>query len=465
MNIFDYLRLAWDQLKRRIVVTALCTMGIAIGSASIIVALSFGESINHYSRVQMSQFMKTDEITIHSGNPPSSTSSRDPNETKAYEITKSKIDIMRTFPNVKAIATYQTLNSMQFEVDHKSGYINNLFATELDTLSDFGFEFQQGGPTDQENTIILSYGATMGLFDEQLSRSNQQAYRNDSDYDGGSAARNIQTRLIAYPLYQKQVILKPNLYGPSGITSTNIQFPLRVIGILKKPEGMSDQNASNMKTAFISPSLGKKLQEAITNAANASANGSNQEQQPVPEFNEVKIKVTDSTHVKNIEDGVKKLKLSSQTNLHYEEQMQGQLVILRFIFGGVGLFILFVASISIIVAMTMSTHQRRRQIGIMKVLGANLSQIRNMFIAESAMLGLLGGACGILLSYWVIWGINLAVIQFSPSQSGSDLEILFISTWILPVGLFFAVMTGVLSGIYPAIKASRTDALTAIKRD
>lgn len=145
--------------------------------------------------------------------------------------------------------------------------------------------------------------------------------------------------------------------------------------------------------------------------------------------------------------------------------MQGQLVILRFIFGGVGLFILFVASISIIVAMTMSTHQRRRQIGIMKVLGANLSQIRNMFIAESAMLGLLGGACGILLSYWVIWGINLAVIQFSPSQSGSDLEILFISTWILPVGLFFAVMTGVFSGIYPAIKASRTDALTAIKRD
>ncbi|SFL26856.1 MacB-like core domain-containing protein [Paenibacillus sp. 1_12] len=467
MNIFDYLRLAWDQLKRRVVVTALCTMGIAIGSASIVVALSFGESINHYSRVQMSQFMKTDEITIHRGNPTSGTSSGDPNETKAYELTKSKIDIMRTFPNVKAIATYQTLNSLQFEVDHKSGYINNLFATELDTLSAFGFEFQQGGPADQENAIILSYGATMGLFDEQLSRSNQQAMRNNSDSDGGSYERNGQMRLIAYPLYQKQVILKPNLFVPGGMTSSNIQFPLRVIGILKKPEGMSDQAASNMKTAFVSPSLGKKLQEAINNASsgNSNTNGSNQEQQPSPEFNEVKIKVTNSTHVKEIEEGIKKLKLSSQTNLHYEEQMQGQLVILRFIFGGVGLFILFVASISIIVAMTMSTHQRRRQIGIMKVLGANLNQIRNMFIAESAMLGLLGGACGILLSYWVIWGINLAVIQFSPSQSGSDLEILFISPWILPVGLFFAVMTGVLSGIYPAIKASRTDALTAIKRD
>mgnify|MGYP001426010349 FL=1 len=44
-------------------------------------------------------------------------------------------------------------------------------------------------------------------------------------------------------------------------------------------------------------------------------------------------------------------------------------------------------------------------------------------------------------------------------------EILFIDPWILAVGLFFALLTGVLSGIYPAIKASRTDALTAIKRE
>jgi ABC-type antimicrobial peptide transport system permease subunit len=464
MSIFDYLRLAWDQLKRRFVVTALCTMGIAIGSASIIVALSFGESINHYSRVQMTQFMSTDEITIHNGNPPQGTSNTNSNEDKSYELTKSKIDIMRNFPYVKAIATYQTMNSQQFVLDHKAGYINSLIATELDTLVDFGFEFQQGGPSEQENTIILSYGATMGLFDEQLSGSSKPGANNGN---GQAAERNNQQLFISYPLYQKQILLKPQIRQANGVEISNLQFPLRVVGILKKPEGVSDQAASNMKTAFISPALGKRLQDAIAgaNANTTTAGNTTLVQQPSPAYNEVKIKVDDSTHVKQIEEMVKKLKLSTQTNLHYEERMQGQLVILRFIFGGVGLFILFVASISIIVAMTMSTHQRRRQIGIMKVLGANLSQIRNMFIAESALLGLFGGACGILLSYWVIWGINLAVIQFSPPQPGADLEILFISAWILPVGLFFAIMTGVLSGLYPAVKASRTDALTAIKRD
>ena len=74
--------------------------------------------------------------------------------------------------------------------------------------------------------------------------------------------------------------------------------------------------------------------------------------------------------------------------------MEQELAIVRLIFGGVGLFVLLVASISIVVAMTMSTYQRRRQIGIMKVLGANLRQIRNMFLVESILLGIIGGLCG-----------------------------------------------------------------------
>ncbi|NOU97964.1 FtsX-like permease family protein [Paenibacillus sp. LMG 31456] len=467
MKGFDYLRLGWDQLRRRMVVTALCTMGIAIGSASIIVALSFGESINHYSREQMSYFMKSDEITVRNGYANDANPS-DPNAAKPYELTKAKIEIMRSFPHVKAIATYQTLNSFEFDIDSKKGRINNIYATELHTLEAFGYELQQGSASDQENTIILSYGATMGLLDQQLSRTRSLQIQNMSE-DRQVSDSWKQQMYLAYPVYQKQIMLIPQIYRPNGAPVSATAIPLRVIGILKKPEGIPDDAIMNMKTAFVSPGLGKRLQETIANMYTSSSgdksNNGESQKKKTSEYNEVKIKVEQSIHVKEVDDLIKKLKLSTETNIHREEQMQGQLVILRLIFGGIGLFILFVASISIIVAMTMSTYQRRRQIGIMKVLGANLNQIRNMFMTESALLGLLGGGCGILLSYWVIWGINIAVIQFTPQRPGSEAEILFISPWILPVGLFFAVMTGVLSGIYPAVKASRTDALTAIKRD
>ncbi|MNI85635.1 ABC transporter permease YtrF precursor [compost metagenome] len=111
--------------------------------------------------------------------------------------------------------------------------------------------------------------------------------------------------------------------------------------------------------------------------------------------------------------------------------------------------------------MTMSTYQRRRQIGIMKVLGANLRQIRNMFIVEAALLGLLGGLLGVLFSYWIVWGINALINSLSEQQE----SIIYIPAMTVFIGIIFAVMTGVLSGIYPAISASRTDALTAIRRD
>ncbi|SDC21523.1 MacB-like core domain-containing protein [Paenibacillus sp. UNCCL117] len=457
MKLRDYIRLGWDQLKRRVVVTALCAMGIAIGSASIIVALSFGESINHFSKQQMYDFLKSDEISVSAGRGPESEASGDPAAAKPYELTKAKIDLMRSFPHVKAISTYRTLNGFTLKLDTKQGYLYNIYATELDTLADFGIELQQGGPSDLENTIILSYGATMGLQDEQASRRTV-SYQNDKEAIEAWKAQ----RTIAYPMYQKMVTLVPQAFTENS--GEGKQIPVRVVGILKKPEGMSDEMISNQKIAYVSPSLGKRLYEAQLEMNGGKPRpGNNGEASGTADYDVVKVKVTESSHVKDVEQLLQKLKVSVETNLHREEQIQSQLAIVRIVFGGAGLFILFVASISIVVAMTMSTYQRRRQIGIMKVLGANLSQIRNMFMIESALLGLLGGLIGILTSYWVIWAINIVIMRFSGS-SGSD-EVLFISPWILPLGLFFAIMTGVLSGIYPAVKASRTDALTAIKRD
>ena len=73
--------------------------------------------------------------------------------------------------------------------------------------------------------------------------------------------------------------------------------------------------------------------------------------------------------IKPLEDLISKLALNASDNLAMRDQVASQLDTFKAIALGIGVFILLLASISIIVAMTMSTHQRRRQIGIMKVLG------------------------------------------------------------------------------------------------
>lgn len=457
MRLRDYLVLGWDQLRRRKVVTLLCVMGIAIGSASIVVALAFGESISHYTTKQMSYYLKTDEITIMN----SKSSGQAGGDTEFGVLTKQKMNLIRSLPHVKSIAGKENIDHMEFIADDSKVGNIDLIATDLETLADFGSEFQQGAPVEQDNVIVLSYTATVGLRDKQASLS-ESARQRQSQEEIAILEGRENAKIVSYPLYRKQIRLTKTITLTDGTTKT-VEFPVRVVAIEKRPEGMSDRMAYfSQKTAYISTGLGRQIKEAI-----AAATGDTSKLASAAEssFDNVTVKIDSAANVADTDKLIQSLKLRTMNNLSRQESLGKEFVIIRIIFGGAGLFILFVASISIIVAMTMSTHQRRRQIGIMKVLGANLKQIRNMFVVESALLGLMGGLAGILFAYWVIWGINIILIQTNSGGSGGDAEILFISFWILPLGMFFAILTGVMSGIFPAIKASRTDALTAIKRD
>ncbi|WP_080840445.1 ABC transporter permease [Cohnella massiliensis] len=437
MKLRDYVVLGWDQLRRRMVVTALCAMGIAIGSAAIIVALAFGESITHYAREQMNSFLKMDEITAFPG---ASVSQGSGTAGQGGDLTEQKIKLIRQLPNVRSAALFRQVDYANFIVDDTKRGSLQLIGADVSKLEEFGFELGQGAFSDQDNAIVISYSALYDLYDTRLEGLQAAG-------SGDAAARDRRQERISYPLYQKQLTLSVYI-GENDGAARFAEFPVRVAGVLQKPEGT--EGYEGQKIGYVSLGLADRIERA-----KRDANGAGGTVQPY-----LIVKVEDPSRVGETEELIRKLNLTTQSNVRYQEETNSQFKIIRYIFGGAGLFILFVASISIIVAMTMSTYQRRRQIGIMKVLGANLAQIRNMFVVESALLGFIGGCVGILFSYWVIWAINIVLQRFAESD-----EILFIDPWILAVGLFFALLTGVLSGIYPAIKASRTDALTAIKRE
>lgn len=179
-------------------------------------------------------------------------------------------------------------------------------------------------------------------------------------------------------------------------------------------------------------------------------------------LNSALVKVEDKRYVSQVEEQIQKLTLNTQSNLFQEEAMSGQLAMYQKAALGIGGFIMLLASLSIIVAMIMSTHQRRKQIGVMKVLGANLWQIRQMFITEAAMLGLMGGVAGVGIAFAALGGVNSLLASQMADQMNGPMTVV-IQQSALPLGIVFAVLVGIVSGIYPAISASRTNALTVIK--
>jgi len=118
----------------------------------------------------------------------------------------------------------------------------------------------------------------------------------------------------------------------------------------------------------------------------------------------------------------------------------------------IGAITLIGASIGLMNIMLVSVTERTREIGIRKAIGANPSTIRKQFLIEAVVICLLGGALGILL------GIGIGNI-ISLSMGGS-----FIIPWMFILGgLVLCVGVGILSGYYPAKKASKLDPVEALR--
>ncbi len=462
MRISDISRLAWDQVKRRKVVTGLCMAGISIGCAAIIVALSIGESAKSYSEKELNQSFKMDEITVTAnGGIPSQGgkggggTSEVSDKLDPGKLTRQKLDIIQGLQHVNAAAPFQDLGYIQmYTMDNKVADVQ-IIGTDLRLLTKYDKSFLQGGASDLPRMAVLNYGATLGLIDNETRQKIYEGFGNDP-YNVQLREQYDSLSVLPSQMYQQQFQLQQFQDYSNPASKIQQSAPLRVIGILNKASGADDLMESYNKIIYVSLETAQQLVEEL-NITNGTVG-----QEGV--YNSAIVKVDSIDNIVQVEKLIQKLTLTTSTNLYQLEQLADKFKMVKKVALGVGVFILIIASISIIVAMTMSTHQRRRQIGIMKVLGANMGQIRNMFITEAALLGMMGGMLGVLISYLIVFGIN-KLIGTAAGQVPGDGNIINIPIMTIPIGIAFAVMTGVFSGIYPAISASRTNALTAIKRD
>jgi len=122
--------------------------------------------------------------------------------------------------------------------------------------------------------------------------------------------------------------------------------------------------------------------------------------------------------------------------------------------------------------MVMSIYERTREIGLMKAMGATNRDILTLFLTESGVIGFLGGVGGVILGWVAGWVGNALVrayvLRNMAMNSGTvdtDQVLTFIHTplWLVIFALFFAVLVGVFSGIYPAMRAANLDPVQALR--
>jgi len=433
--------------------------GISIGCAAVIVALSIGESAQSYAEREVNRNFKMDEITVtpyasipSQGGGGGVGASQTSDKFDPGRLTRQKLELIKGIKHVTVAAPFQDFGNIQMStLDNKVSDVQ-VIGTDLRLLMKYDNTFKQGGPSDLNGMVVLNYGATVGLIDAETRKKLSKQVESDP-YNTELLEKYNRLNTLPSEIYQQQIQLQSRLNdSTSQLPQTYVSSPFRVVGILDKKG--SAEIAAYGKKVYLS------LENAERLAKELHLNNGTVGQEGV--YNSVIVKVDSIDNIEQVEQLIKKLTLSTSTNLDQKEQIAETFDMIKNAALGIGVFILILASISIIVAMTMSTHQRRRQIGIMKVLGANMRQIRNMFITEAALLGFMGGILGVLFSYLIVLGINQLIGSALGMGEPLIIDIPFMT---ISVGISFAVLTGVLSGIYPAISASRTNALSAIKKD
>ena len=152
----------------------------------------------------------------------------------------------------------------------------------------------------------------------------------------------------------------------------------------------------------------------------------------------------------------------TENSKEYLDTIQKYLKMIQLLLGGIGTIALVVAVIGISNTMTTSVFDRVNEIGILKVLGCDIDELRLLFLTEAAIIGAAGGVLGVGCSYGVKVIIDKCAVSMFHLAKGTNIS--YIPWWLALAGMLGSVVLGVAAGYFPARWATKLRPIDAVTR-
>lgn len=444
MRISDLIKIGLRNLKRRKARTSLTVVGVIIGTISIVVMISIGIGMkSNYT----SQVMELGSLTTINVQGTAYITDENGNYTGSQQLKldDNLVEQIKGIKHVKYASPLITTNAMLYTGKFES-YIQ-LYAIDSSNLEALDFPSLTAGtyPNSQNNRPILFGSDTLMNFYNPYSR-NYESKQVDLTKDKVTFGFNPYQ--YAQDEKKKPFSLKIEDYGLME-KMNDYEYDYGVYIDMDYFKSLYQKYVNTLKSEDR-----KKAMSAIAN------------------YSTIKVIVDNFKNVEEVQEQIEQLGYQTNSLAKILSPMLSTANMLQMVLGCIGAVAMLVSAINIANTMIMSIYERTKEIGVMKVLGCLVRDIKKLFLFEAGMIGLMGGIIGIILSYVASWAINKfgqplfqALMSGNYMFNGETTEFSVIPVWLPLLAAGIGMLVGIVSGYYPASRATKISAIEAMKTD
>ncbi len=468
MSWMDLLRMSSSNLRRRKLRTFLTVLGVMIGTTSIVVMISLGLGLqaSMYEELEMMGGLNTISVTgAEAGDSMIYYSGSGDEEQSDKRLTDAAVNELAKLEHVTSVEPQYQMSVILL----KGGYEGwaQLEALTPEALEQQKLDLAEGGrlPATGTSTLELVYGN--GIITNFTEKGTGKGYYETGDLPDIDMQKDTLFLILDQESYYSAQ------QGPSFGTTENPEESQQTVKKAEKhavrASGVVDGDPDTYKNGYYNiycdlETLKQVLKKEFSGRT-IPGQPTTKSGKPYKDFtySSVQVKVDDEELVEQVVADIRSAGYNASTNAELLESAKKQLAMIQAVLGGIGAVSLLVAAIGIANTMMMSIYERTKEIGVIKVLGCSLRNIKQMFLMEAAFIGLIGGVTGMILSFMLSGIIN--ILTGHGAAMGIEGDISYIPVWLVLAAMGFAMLVGTLAGYFPALRAMRLSPLAAIKTE
>lgn len=484
MSFYDLMIMSLGNLWRRKLRTILTILGVLIGTASIVAMLSLALGMKKTIMDEYSSMGSITQITVY---PPGGDMESGGGQQDVESLmTDSNKEMFGQMEHVRSVTPVLEFG-VSIKVGKYDGYasLKGVDQSTLDQLELGEGELpQESGSSIQAvagNTLLTNFGYMSGseyydyystgeLPDIDLMKQVKQVSYYDymSTEDNSSTAEGTTDDFSDDSIDDTtgddaSVDMDLSDDPVAAMDDGSVTFRVSITGIMAGgPENYSVESGNllvNMDAlkSYLTKNFGKG-----NIPGQPKING-----KPLNEwvYSYMLVDVDDSKNVDTVLQDIQSMGFEANSNKELLESAQETLKIIELVLGGIGMVAFLVAAIGIANTMMMSTYERTKEIGVMKVLGCDMRDIQKLFLLEAAFIGFIGGVIGLGFTCIISAVINSLASSMTESMGGSAAQISLITWWLGAVAIGFSTLMGMLAGFFPARRAMKLSPLAAIRTE